>query len=426
MSSIKNAAASSLAKVTSAAATAATPAPAFVPRTRFEVSSDITRSYFLGHHQAAVARMSKVLSNIGLIIECRDFRVPLSSWNPILEHKLQSLGGHQAIPRIVVYTKRDLGPGRPRDLPIVDALRRFHSAESYSVDTPGGFLSRDPTESAADGDRGRSRRDKDNAGDPPSALFLGKGESNASGDRALMSAIRALAKSDASHSSHLLGLRAIIIGMPNAGKSSLLNRLRHRGVKANTKAASTGAQPGVTRKLGTPVRILSNEADEDLPERGVFVMDTPGVFVPYVGDPESMLKLALVNCVRDGLVNPVTLADYLLYHLNLRGQTKAYEWLCSTPTNDVNVFLEAAARRTGKLLPGGLPAIDAIAEYVISLYRRGELGKLVLDDVNEETLRRARIASLSPPTSLNQARKAEKERRSIASKERYRAGLKGS
>ncbi|KAI6465888.1 hypothetical protein MCOR16_008464 [Pyricularia oryzae] len=423
MSSIKNVAASSLAKATSAAANAATPAPAFVPRARFEVSSDITRSYFLGHHQAAVARMSKVLSNIGLIIECRDFRVPISSWNPILEHKLQSLGGHQAIPRIVVYTKRDLGPGRPRDLPIVDALRRFHGAESSSVDTPGGFVAREP---AVDGGRERSRRGKADGGEIPSALFLGKGESNASGDRALMSAIRALAKSDASHSSHLLGLRAIVIGMPNAGKSSLLNRLRHRGVKANTKAASTGAQPGITRKLGTPVRILSNEADEDLPDRGVFVMDTPGVFVPYVGDPESMLKLALVNCVRDGLVNPVTLADYLLYHLNLRGQTKAYEWLCATPTNDVNVFLESAARRTGKLLPGGVPAIDAIAEYVISLYRRGELGKLVLDDVNDETLRRARIASLNPPTSLNQARKAEKERRSIASKERYRAGLKGS
>jgi ribosome biogenesis GTPase A len=46
-------------------------------------------------------------------------------------------------------------------------------------------------------------------------------------------------------------------------------------------------------------------------------LDTPGVFVPYVPDVESMLKLALCGSVKDMVIPPTSIADYLLYHLNL-------------------------------------------------------------------------------------------------------------
>ena len=77
----------------------------------------------------------------------------------------------------------------------------------------------------------------------------------------------------------------------------------------------------------TPVKILegsdvypkaqhSSSSETKRPQaqsEGVYVIDSPGVFPPYVPDGESMLKLALCGCVKEGLVPPLTLADYLLY-----------------------------------------------------------------------------------------------------------------
>jgi hypothetical protein len=77
----------------------------FTPRTTFEVSNHITSSFFLGHHKAGLDRMKEMMGSVELIIECRDYRVPLSSRNPLFEETLQ---GKQ---RLVVYTKRDLAMG---------------------------------------------------------------------------------------------------------------------------------------------------------------------------------------------------------------------------------------------------------------------------------------------------------------------------
>lgn len=75
----------------------------FIPRAVFPPLDSLPRSYYLGHHAAGLAKMNSMLSQIDLIIECRDYRVPLTSRNPLFEH---SLAGRE---RLVVYTKRDLG-----------------------------------------------------------------------------------------------------------------------------------------------------------------------------------------------------------------------------------------------------------------------------------------------------------------------------
>lgn len=297
----------------------------FQPREVFDVSHSIPTSYFLGHHRAGLTKMKQMMAGVGLILECRDYRVPLSSRNPLFEDTLQGKR------RTIVYTKRDLAladGGVPAST--MDTMATWHAPDKVLwVDTT-------------------SARDV---------------------EAVLKHARRTAKKADS-----LTGIRALIVGMPNVGKSTLLNALRRHGTGNSTKAAPTGAQPGITRAVGAAVRIL----DDPL----VYVLDTPGVFVPYMPDPFVMLKLALVGSVKDNLVPVTTLADYLLFHMN-RVDPALYATY-HPPTNDVGALLDAVARKTGRLRKGGDPDVDAAATWLVGRYRDGKMGRFMLDDIEGE------------------------------------------
>ncbi len=190
--------------------------------------------------------------------------------------------------------------------------------------------------------------------------------------------------------------------MPNVGKSSLLNALRIEGVH-RPKVAHTGAQPGVTRKIASGVKIVDPNPEEGL--EGVYLVDTPGVFVPYIPDAESMMKLALVGSVKDTVISPTTLADYLLFHINQHSPDvySAYH----SPTNDIIELLDALAQKTGRLQKGGTPDIEASALWMIQRWRQGHQGAFILDEVVEDGLQRKVVEEVA--TSLSQARKQQKD-----------------
>lgn len=173
------------------------------------------------------------------------------------------------------------------------------------------------------------------------------------------------------------GSRIMVVGMPNVGKSTLINSLRGAALKVGAKAAKaakTGAQPGITRTVGGPLKIV------DDPRKGnVYVYDTPGVFVPYMPDAESFIKLALCNIVRRDLVPLEILADYLLFHINLHRPVK-YQPYVKNPTNDINEFLDEFSISTGCRAKGGGPDRDRGAIKFINWWEQGKFDGFMFDD----------------------------------------------
>jgi hypothetical protein len=99
-------------------------------------------------------------------------------------------------------------------------------------------------------------------------------------------------------------------GVPNVGKSTIINALRKKDETINhtsKSGARTGANPGLTKSI-SGFKILADPP--------TYVVDTPGLIVPKIERAEDGLKLCACNCIRDGIVELETVCDYVLYNLN--------------------------------------------------------------------------------------------------------------
>ena len=159
-------------------------------------------------------------------------------------------------------------------------------------------------------------------------------------------------------------LRIMVVGIPNVGKSTFINKVARR------KAAVAGDRPGVTR--GKQWIHIDDSLD---------LLDTPGILWPKFDDEEVGQVLALTGAVKDDILDRETLAANFLVRLRDHYPTvieQRYKFI-PDPGAQGWELLEAAARKRGFLISGGELDTERMASILLDEYRGGKLGRLTLE-----------------------------------------------
>ncbi len=156
--------------------------------------------------------------------------------------------------------------------------------------------------------------------------------------------------------------RVLIIGVPNVGKSSIINYL------INKNKACTGPVPGVTR-CQQLIKVNDN----------ISLVDSPGIMTPRIDNLESALKLALVAAIKDRLLDRLLIVEYLAYKLKLNGSCQFADFYKISDMDDFSDLINKIGLKKGKLAKGGLIDTGQTAIGIIKDFRDGKFGLLCLE-----------------------------------------------
>lgn len=159
-------------------------------------------------------------------------------------------------------------------------------------------------------------------------------------------------------------IRTMIVGIPNVGKSTLINKI------AGKAAAVTGDKPGVTK--GKQWIRLNPEIE---------MLDTPGILWPKFNDPETARNLAFTGAIKDDIMDVTEVAAALAEKLLLSYPvlfTRRYKLDSAAETKGGELLL-AAGKNRGCILPGGVIDLQRIAVIILDEFRGGKIGKITLE-----------------------------------------------
>lgn len=269
--------------------------------------------WYPGHIAKAERQLKEKLSLVDVIIEVRDARLPLSSSYANIEKLL----GNK--PRLLLLNKADLTDK--------NELKNWVSYLKESTGCPVIIT--------------EAKGNKDLASVVKTAIELSEPKIQALMEKGLLRR----------------PARAMVVGMPNVGKSSIINKL--------TKSSKTkiGAKAGVTRQQQW-VRINPK----------LELLDTPGIIPTRQDDQEQAVKLAFVSSVSENAYSPEPVAAALLEMLENNAQVKEYYKVEELTLENI-----AASRRW--ILKGDSPDTERTAIYVLKDFREGRLGLFILDEM---------------------------------------------
>ena len=273
-------------------------------------------------HMAKTRRMIETeLKTVDAVCEIVDARIPLASRNPDID----AIVGN--VPRMVILNRADQADP--------DATARWRA----------WFEARGIKAVSADSKSGAGTRGFEPAARALLAEKLEKYEKR--GQKRAM--------------------RLMIVGVPNVGKSSFINRLSGR------KSAKAEDRPGVTR---------SKQWINVSPS--VQLLDTPGILWPKFEDEKTGLYLAFTGAVRDEILDLETLAFRFVQTLAVCAPTALKTRYGIEPTGDAWEDLQACAKARGFLLRGGEYDTERMAKILLDEYRAGKLGRITLELPEED------------------------------------------
>lgn len=284
------------------------------------MNENMTVQWFPGHMAKTRRLIKESLPLVDAVCEIVDARIPESSRNP----ELDEIVG--AKPRIVLLNKCDLADDNATARKIKELEEK--GAVALPVDCRSG-----------------------------------------KGLEKFQGAVRELLKDKikANNEKGMVGkpLRVMVVGIPNTGKSSFINRM------AGKNRAKVANKPGVTRSnqwfaIGS----------------GIELLDTPGVLWPKFEDKEVGFKLAFIGSVKDEILDSQEIAVRLLVVMQKNYPDRLTERYKITDFEDIEepyVLLEMIAAKRGMLLRKGEYDTERAAVMLLDEYRSGKLGKITLD-----------------------------------------------
>ena len=271
---------------------------------------DFKIQWFPGHMTKAKRMMESQIKLVDVVVEMLDARIPRSSTNPMLQDILGSK------PKVIALNKLDMADKAQTDL-WVEKIK--------------------------------------NSGLPVCKLDCATGK----GVKQLISAIQLAAKPVIDKwlkkGVRNRPVRVMIVGIPNVGKSTLINRL----VGKNKVMAAD--RPGVTR--------------------GLELLDTPGVLWPKFEDPSVGFALAATGAIKEDVFDRESAVELLIdFLLKNYPQELATKYAVSLEEgDDVNAVMAKIATSRGCLKAGGLLDIDKVVQLVLRDFRAGRIGRFTID-----------------------------------------------
>ena len=264
----------------------------------------------------AVRAMKEDIKIIDLIIELVDARAPLASRNPDID----SLGAGKA--RIIILSKADMA-----EKEVNSAWKQYFNDLGMECLTMDSRKKADTRELTAAVERAcREKRERDRK-------------------RGILNR----------------PVRAMVAGIPNVGKSTLINTI------AGRSAAKTGNMPGVT-KGNQWVRL----------NKGIELLDTPGILWPKFEDEHVGEMMAYIGSINDLIIDPQELAMSLGEWL-IRNRPESLRDLYGYTGEDAAELIEAVAERRGLKVKGGEPDRDKAGQVLVNEFRNGKLGRISLE-----------------------------------------------